>query len=216
VNILHGDRNKGPSSAYFPQSNGLAEAGVARCKSLLEKCMETKEDVQIALQELRNAEMTDAPAPSEVFFKRQLRGLLPQLKKQVNVKKNLETRELRRDRYLKQGPQGVLRPDFEVGDPIWMWNRASKRWDIKANIQKIRSKRRSFWVVCEDGESYLRNRIFLKARQEASPIHDVIADNNVEDNSNSNVSTSNNFEPRRSERQRAPQYSHSSVSLSRK
>jgi hypothetical protein len=62
------------SSAYFPQSNGLAEAAVACCKMLIKKCVDAKEDVPMAIQEYRNAEMGNAPAPSEIFFKRQLRG----------------------------------------------------------------------------------------------------------------------------------------------
>jgi hypothetical protein len=133
------------------------------------------------------------------------------LKKIVNVPENIKLKMKRRRKYLQRGPQGVLLPIFEVNDPVWMFDRSSKRWDIRATISKVRSKRRSYWVITEDGTSYLRNRIFLKARELS--LHE--ADKIMKPDKRLTVSMSEAVPPalvpRQSARQRSPLYNSKSV-----
>jgi hypothetical protein len=178
---------------------------------LITKVVDSKEDMDTALQEYKNADMQDSPPPSEMFFKRRLRGVLPQLKKNINVSENVQMKEKRRRKYLQRGPQGVLLPIFEVNDPVWLFDRSSKRWDIRARISKVRSKRRSYWVITEDGTSYLRNRIFLKARELSLHESDSIMkpDRRLTVSMSEDVSPA--IVPRQSARQRSPLYNSKSV-----
>ena len=82
------------SSAYNPASNGLAEAGVKNVKSLLKKCMDGKECFETALAEFRIAPREDGYSPAELFYKRQVRGLLPELPNEPDMRKAERAREL--------------------------------------------------------------------------------------------------------------------------
>ena len=73
------------NSAYNPASNGLAEAGVKNVKALLKKCFDSKECFETVLAEFRIAPREDGYSPAELFCKRQVRGLLPELPKTTSV-----------------------------------------------------------------------------------------------------------------------------------
>ena len=81
------------SSAYNPASNGLAEAGVKNVKALLKKCMDRKECFETALAEFRIAPREDGYSPAELFYRRQVRGLLPELPKKLNVEEAEKARD---------------------------------------------------------------------------------------------------------------------------
>ena len=117
----------------------------------------------MAIQELRNCPMSNGPSPASVFFKRNLRGTLPVLKKQVNTDETDKQRQERRLKYLTS-KKGVQYDTLEVGQPVWIVDRSTNRWNVKGYIDKVRSHRRSYWVVTEGGLRILRNRIFLKKR----------------------------------------------------
>ena len=65
------------SSAYNPESNGLAESAVKAVKNLLDKCMDEKEDQDLALLAFRNTPREDGATPACLFYHRQQRTLLP-------------------------------------------------------------------------------------------------------------------------------------------
>jgi len=69
-----------PTSAYHPKSNGLAEAGVKRCKDLLDK-VDSWTAFQNALLHYRNIPRADMGlmSPAERFLGRRQRRLLPEL-----------------------------------------------------------------------------------------------------------------------------------------
>ena len=94
------------SSAYNPASNGLAEAGVKNVKALLKKCMDRKECFETALAEFRIAPREDRYSPAELFYRRQVRGLLPELPKKLNVEEAEKTRDRRHTLHsVRQGLQ---------------------------------------------------------------------------------------------------------------
>ena len=150
------------SSSYNAESNGLAEAGVARVKKLIKKVTLAGESLIVAMAEFRNSEMADGPSPAQMFYKRQVRGKLPELRRKINLTEDEGTREDRRQKYLSKR-NGILKQTFSVGQTVWIQNMNTKRWDIPGTIQQVRSKRRSYYVDTESGVK-LRNAMYLKPR----------------------------------------------------
>ena len=66
-----------PSAPYHPESNGLAEASVKNMKNLLLKCKYERSNFDKALAQWLQTPREDGYSPSDLFFKRHLRGLLP-------------------------------------------------------------------------------------------------------------------------------------------
>ena len=74
----------------------MAENGVQRVKKVIKRATLAGESVEVAVAEFRNSRMFRQPAPSELFFRRQVRGELPQLRKEVDVKAGEEQHEAAR------------------------------------------------------------------------------------------------------------------------
>ena len=64
------------SSAYYARSNGLSEAAVKVCKSLLGKCEGRWQDFKPALMAYRNTARADGFSPAQMFLFRRLRNEL--------------------------------------------------------------------------------------------------------------------------------------------
>ena len=151
------------SAAYHPQSNGLAEGAVGRVKNVIMKAVLAREDIGVAVQEFRNTPMSEGPPPATVFFKRHLRGEVPHLRSPVDMADLAKERQCQREKFLTSRP-GVRYEPLEVGQKVWLKDRSSGRWNVKATIDKVRSHRRSYWITTEEGTSLLRNRVLLKPR----------------------------------------------------
>ena len=54
-------------------------------KALLKKCLGCKECFETALAEFRIAPREDGYSPAELFYRRQVKGLLPELPCKLNV-----------------------------------------------------------------------------------------------------------------------------------
>ena len=78
------------SSPEFPPSNRHAESAVKVAKSLQKKCIEENTKFQPALAELRRQPRSDREIPSDLFFRRKVRGHLVQnnnLEKEITREK---------------------------------------------------------------------------------------------------------------------------------
>ena len=142
------------SSPYNPQSNGLAEAAVKSVKYLVQKCHDTNEDLGMALLEWRNCPRTDGVSPSQAFFGRRLRGILPAMRLSV----------VNFPAHAADVP--VSSPNFslsvlEKGDVVWIQDPLSNRWNSKGQIISIHDAGRSY-IVETDGRLYRRNRTRLR------------------------------------------------------
>ena len=151
------------SSAYNPASNGLAEAGVKNVKALLKKCLDNKECFETALAEFRIAPREDGYSPAELFYKRQVRGLLPELPKKLNVEEAEKARDKVQEAYTEQRQTRSSSKPLQVGQRVWLQDQQSKKWDIEGVIKSIRNGGKSFVVETTSGAAYLRNRRFIKA-----------------------------------------------------
>ena len=151
------------SSAYNPASNGLAEAGVKNVKALLKKCLDTKECFETALAEFRIAPREDGYSPAELFYKRQVRGLLPELPKKLNVEEAERARDKVQEAYTAKRQTRAASKPLVIGQRVWLQDQQSKKWTIEGVIKSVRNGGRSYVVETESGAAYLRNRRFIKA-----------------------------------------------------
>ena len=150
------------SSAYNPASNGLAEAGVKNVKALLKKCLDGKECFETALAEFRVAPREDGYSPAELFYKRQVRGLLPELPKKLDVEAAEQARDKVQEEYTAQRQTRSSSKPLRMGQRVWLQDQQSKKWNIGGVIKSIRNGGRSYVVETESGAAYLRNRRFIK------------------------------------------------------
>ena len=151
------------SSAYNPASNGLAEAGVKNVKALLKKCLDKKECFETALAEFRSAPREDGYSPAELFYKRQVRGLLPELPKRLNVEEAERARDKVQEAYTAQRQTRSASKPLQMGQRVWLQDQQTKKWTIEGVIKSIRNGGRSYVVETTSGAAYLRNRRFIKA-----------------------------------------------------
>ena len=150
------------SSAYNPASNGLAEAGVKNVKALLKKCLDSKECFETALAEFRIAPREDGYSPAELFYRRQVRGLLPELPYKINVAEAEQARDKTQESYTAQCQTRPPSKPLMMGQRVWLQDQQTKKWSIEGVIKSIRNGGRSYVVETENG-AYLRNRRFIKA-----------------------------------------------------
>ena len=151
------------SSAYNPASNGLAEAGVKNVKALLKKCLDSKECFETALAEFRIAPREDGYSPAELFYRRQVRGLLPELPCKVNVTAAEKARDKTQENYTVQRQNRSPSKPLVMGQRVWLQDQQTKKWTMEGVIKSIRNGGRSYVVEMENGAAYLRNRRFIKA-----------------------------------------------------
>ena len=151
------------SSAYNPASNGLAEAGVKNVKALLKKCMDRKECFETALAEFRIAPREDGYSPAELFYRRQVRGLLPELPKKLNVEEAEKARDRVQEAYTAQRQTRSASKPLVLGQRVWLQEQDSKKWSIGGVVKSIRDSGRSYVVETDGGAAYLRNRRYIKA-----------------------------------------------------
>ena len=152
------------SSAYNSRSAGLAEAGVKRIKNCIKKATEAKEDVKVALSEMRLSPMDDLEAsPAEIFFGRQMRGQLAGLKRDIKIKESVEKREEKRNGYVKlPGTKKRKSKTLKVNEKVVVQHHKSKKWNIHGKVKEVVNMGRSYIIETNDGSEYLRNRKFVK------------------------------------------------------
>ena len=116
-----------PSSPYNPESNGLAERHVGLAKMLLRKCLAAKEDYMVAISAMNATMRASGFSPAEMFLKRRIRTLLPDIQGQPDLQKasqkmgekNLKMREnLRKNK---------SKPALEVGEIVLLHEETGTR-----------------------------------------------------------------------------------------
>ena len=150
---------KETSSAYYPQSNGLAEAAVKQMKYLLLKYDGNMRSFKTALLHWRNTPKSDGTSPAQMFFGQAQNFGLPQLTPPSTVDRPLVKAD--RDRSEANSKARFdehahpLQP-FSLGDP------KSKNWTDIGTIIKSRSSGQSYEVQFDDGFVSPRNKRHLR------------------------------------------------------
>ncbi|UYV67397.1 hypothetical protein LAZ67_5000460 [Cordylochernes scorpioides] len=148
------------SSPRFPQSNGMAEAGVKIAKLILKK----NQDPSLGLLEYRSTPLENGYSPAELLMGRKLRTTLPIAPENLNPKlvdsQTLKRKEGRRrkdmkSRYDRRCGATDMEELFE-GDTVWITD--MRTWGI---VKQKASTPRSYMVDTPVG-TLRRNRFHLR------------------------------------------------------
>ena len=169
------------SSPYHPQSNGLAESSIKNIKALLYKCKYERSNFDHAFAQWLQNPRQDGYSPSDLFFKRHLRGLLPSLPKAIDTRKAEIARDKTQEKYRQSMSKHKPLPPLELNDKIVLQNPRTGLWDKKGEICDIRENGKSYWVITNEGDEYLRGRALLK--------RDIVPPTNEQTNEETNGQT---------------------------
>ncbi len=156
------------SSAYNPQSNGLAEAAVKNIKHLVKKTSAANEPLPEALFAFCNASRKDGSSPAELMFGRRLRGTLPMLADHLamqgarQIEGAAQKDKVKMDARAQFNKSAIKKPSFSVGDKVIAQNPLSKKWNMRCQIVESRQEDNSFVLKDISGKSFIRNVRFLR------------------------------------------------------
>ena len=152
------------SSAFNSSANAGAEKGVQDVKKLLQKVMEEKGDWLLAYADWRNAPTASGQSPVQLFYSRQVRScVLLELHHEVDVE------GIAADRRVQEQNKEFKRVTRQEGSPlssnqqVWLQDKNTGRWRIKAWVRGARPHGRSFILETEAGSLFLRYRKFIKS-----------------------------------------------------
>ncbi|UYV68869.1 K02A2.6-like, partial [Cordylochernes scorpioides] len=148
------------SSPRFPQSNGMAEAGVKIAKLILKK----NQDPSLGLLEYRSTPLENGYSPAELLMGRKLRTTLPIAPENLNPKlvdsQTLKRMEGRRRKDMKSRYDrrcgATDMEELSEGDTVWITD--MRTWGI---VKKKASTPRSYMVDTPVG-TLRRNRFHLR------------------------------------------------------
>ena len=116
-------------------------------KSIIMRCNKEKEDLKLAIAAWRNMARTDGVSPSQLFFGRRQRQLLPltgeQARSQASSTAGKDKRAGDSERFRNKHTKSYT--ELHSGDSVWMQHHISGKWDTQ--VQVIRKRR--------DGNSYV-------------------------------------------------------------
>ena len=154
------------SSAYSPESNGLAESAIRRTKSVIKKCKKDKKSLRVGIAHMNNTPRSgESLGPSEMFYQREVRTSLPGLKRKIGpaeIKEHEKKRQKTLEKTRDLSSQKRKYPKFKVGDQVWIQGSKDKLWNTHAKVTKIRDGHHSYILETDEGKRKLRNRRFLK------------------------------------------------------
>ena len=156
------------SSAYNPESNGLAEAAVKNAKKLIKTCQETKRKFDDVLLEFNLTPRGDGYSPAEMFFGRRPKGILPTLIQLPRTQKQAKLARKQRLATLEKKTKAALHrtkyKSLQIGDDVALYDQVTKQWNPGYKIHKARNNGRSYEVIGPNERIYLRNRKFVKKK----------------------------------------------------
>ena len=152
------------SSPHYHESNGLAEAAVKQMKHLLDKKNQKWDDFQMALLEWRNTPNATGYSPSQLFFGRRQKGILPMLPSMtdLDVDSAIKGAAARMDLAESKNSNSILKHELGKGQRVAVQNESSKRWDSMGEIVETRESGESYVISLDNGKQLTRNRSFLR------------------------------------------------------
>ena len=178
------------SSAYYPQSNGRAEAAVKSAKRLLRGNVGANgslnsDTVSLALLQYLNTPLRGIEkSPAQLVLGRQLRDGVPAVSQKLRVGRHwgkmLRQREQQMTQHnddveFKTGgrPRSVIAP----GSSVMVQNQANKIWDRSGTVMEARSNRQYLVKLDGSGRLSLRTRRHLKPLARHSGSQDGVVPN---------------------------------------
>jgi len=171
-------------SPHYSQSNGKAEVTVKIAKNLLKKTKHEKQDFQLALLDWRNTPQKDGSSPVQKLMSRRTNTPLPTaeelLKPQVirGVPETISNRKQKAKQQYDKTAKSLQ--ELAIGQRVRIQpTDHKKKW--KLGVCKAKVGPRSYLIKTDDGQTYRRNRKFLRVSSEPyKPIVDS-SDNSEDD-----------------------------------
>ena len=156
--------NHTTSSPHYAQSNGFIERQIRWVKSVIKKCIKTKENVQMALLNLRATPVDNRmPSPAEMLLGRQVASILPTRQTDIDqgVKDQLEgRRDKAKEHYDHTARDQQLAPLYP-GQGVRIQDQVTKTWAPGTVVEKCLEPR-SYVVETQKGSKLRRNRHHLR------------------------------------------------------
>lgn len=155
------------SSPRYPQSNGLAEKGVAIAKNILRRCHEDGAMDQLAYRILEyNATPVASMgmSPASLFFGRRIKTKLPIVDELLHrsaadestIQQKFERKKERQKKYYDRSSKSL--PMLDVGTRV-IFKKNGKEWHYGRIVRSVDD--RSYIVVDDYENHYRRNRRFI-------------------------------------------------------
>jgi hypothetical protein len=143
----------------------LAEGAVKALKGLLKKTKRTKESFEVGLLHLNSTRRASGTAaPSSIFYKREVRTLLPSLPGlSFDVEEARRDREKDQTRMRKYGKGVKSRKMLEVGSHVvYREPKKGSSFKKKATIKSVRDGGRSYVLETSKGKETMRNNKYVR------------------------------------------------------
>ena len=155
------------SSPYSPRSNGLAESGDKIVKTLLQKCLHERGDMQRVLYEWRNMPKSHGFSPAQLLFGRSQNMLLPQPQSAFSPI-DFHAAAVARDQLFSSQADHYNRDKVPLeerspGMPVHVQQESTGLWDLTGVIIEARPDKLSYLVEID-------GRIFVRGRNKLKPV----------------------------------------------
>ncbi len=164
------------SAAYYPQSNGRAEAAVRTAKRITRTNTGPKgnlntDAVSKALMQYRNTPIKGVGAsPAQLMLGRSIRDSVPQPRSSYKVSPKWETMLRQREKAMSRSADSLseetagrsTHAELSIGTEVLLQNADSKKWDRSGLIIEACEHRQYKVRVHGSGRVTLRNRIHLR------------------------------------------------------
>lgn len=153
------------TSPNYPQSNGLVEKSVGIVKSMMRKCHETGQDLELYLLNYRSSQVAGLNySPAEILQNRVLRTKLPvseeSLVPKIPIKlyENMKEKQIKQQKYYNKSCKSKEKK-FKKGDSVlWLKN---KIWEVGVIVGEANTPR-SYLVKDARGKIFRRTTFHLK------------------------------------------------------
>ena len=153
--------NHTTSSPRYLQSNGVIERQVKYLKPLIRKAMKCKEDIQLALLNVRATPLDgNMHSPAELIIGRAITKLIPHRSEPVAQREWLHNKQQHMKSYYKSARKTYLAPMY-VGQEVRILDKVSKTW-CPGTITRKCAEPRSYMVQTPNGNELRRNRSHLR------------------------------------------------------
>lgn len=180
------------SSPRYPQSNGLAEKGVAIAKNILKRCHEAHklDDFQYHILEYNATPIASLQmSPAQLFFGRQIKTRLPITGSQLCrgnvsetvVQEKFEKKKERQKYYYDRTARSL--PTLNVGDQV-IFKKSGREWNYGKIVHNVNDK--SYIVIDNFMNYFRRNRRFMSktTNNEINP-SELLLEDHIRNNINS-------------------------------
>ena len=159
------------SSPHYARSNGFIERHVRHIKSIITKCKKNKDDIQMALLQIRATPVdSKLPSPAEMLFGRAISTTLPSRSKpgKEEHRERLYERSAQMKRSHDHNSLRADLPPLYPGQYVTIINKADKTWHPGVIIRRCDNPR-SYIVETPNGTRLRRNRTHLRAVPAPAP-----------------------------------------------